>query len=215
MEGLNDRHLELVKVAQAVRQSEDNTNQALRRHTASFDKFRRESERSMAQLDERTRSLEVSTVELSHVVEGSQRSHKVVKSDLAQVRAQLEGQAGIRREAPGEAARATAPRDAGGRLQRLEEQVAKLEKSNTSDKTQTLLITQTLSDAISKNSDDLLHSRADFEAFDKAVKQLEFRLGQADKFHSEQVSKSEQLKERISKTEADTRMYMSKVTKRH
>lgn len=215
MEGLNDRHLELLKTVQATRQAEESCSQALRRYVSTFEQMKRESHRSLTTLDERTKGLEVTVVELSHAMDGSQRWQKVMKADWREVKGQLDGVFGAQRRTEGAADGAAAgmPRDVHGRLHKIEEQVMMLSKAVVQDSAKTSSAMQNLNDVVSKYSDELAHHRQSIESLDKAARQADSRLVQVERYGDEQAAKGEHLKELVRKTEGDIRLYVASVQK--
>jgi len=202
----------LVKSVSTTKQSDENTRQSLKRFSSTFDKQRREEERSFAQLDDRTKNIEISLVELNHNIDSGQRLNKTVKNEMLQVKSQLDNLFGAQR-ASSSGDGVSGPRDLQGRLGKIEDQVNKLDKSFISDKAQTLTIVHTLGDAITKNSEDQALSKADMEAVDKAAKLIGHRLTNAEKRDSELSLRQDQMKDLIGKNSSDLRSYIAQVQK--
>mmetsp|Transcript_72297 Transcript_72297/g.182298 ORF Transcript_72297/g.182298 Transcript_72297/m.182298 type:complete len:501 (-) Transcript_72297:167-1669(-) len=207
-EGHNDRHLDLVKIVQEIRQSDENTRQALRRFTSTFDKQRRETERSFAQVDDRTRNFEASLVEMQHSIDGNTKTQKTYKSDLAQIRALLDNYVGGQQrpqQGKSDSSSATPARDLQGRVAKVEEAVIKLGKSQTADKNQTLAIVQTLGDAISKNGEEVGKHAQELEGIEKSLKNQDHRLQKGEQKSLELGTRHERLRENLEKCDADLR----------
>mmetsp|Transcript_26814 Transcript_26814/g.56811 ORF Transcript_26814/g.56811 Transcript_26814/m.56811 type:complete len:508 (-) Transcript_26814:78-1601(-) len=214
MEGLNERHTEMIKALQDCRREEENVRQALKRLTSGYDQFKRESERSFTRLDERSKTLEASVVDLNHLCEGSSRMHKTVRNDLTQFKNQLDNLFGARQQVDSNSAKdMVGPRDLQGRLGKLEEQVVKLDRAMAADKTQTMNIIQGMGDNVTKQGQELHQNRQDLDALEKAICLADQRLDRGDKKDAELTNRCDNIKENLTKCDSDLRVYITQVQK--
>lgn len=89
-EGLQDRHLDLVKTMQEVKQSDENTRQAIKRFTAAVEKNRKDDQRATSGIEERMKNAEACLMDIQHRLEASSKTSKTAKKDVDQLKVTMD-----------------------------------------------------------------------------------------------------------------------------
>lgn len=206
-EGLNDRHLDLVKSVQDLKQADENTRQALKRFTATFDKQRKDDQRSFSQLDDRAKNLEAALIEAQHQSETGQKQGKATKAEVERLKQHLEALVGQQSGAQNglQNSSAVGPNDWQGRIGKIEDSLARVSKLTSTDKNQSLNVVQAVSDAMHKSTQDLAKVMGDIESLDKVVKNHDNRIMKLEHTGTELAANQQKMREQADRAEQDLR----------
>eukprot|EP00429_Kryptoperidinium_foliaceum_P102855 CAMPEP_0176259082 /NCGR_PEP_ID=MMETSP0121_2-20121125/38892_1 /TAXON_ID=160619 /ORGANISM="Kryptoperidinium foliaceum, Strain CCMP 1326" /LENGTH=480 /DNA_ID=CAMNT_0017598967 /DNA_START=19 /DNA_END=1457 /DNA_ORIENTATION=+ len=193
VEGLNDRHLDLVKSSQELRQADDAQAAALKRLASGAEKQRRDAERSLAQLDDRSKSLELAVLELQNADDKLAKAVKVAKQDAELHKSLIDQLHG------GKGDSGPRPADIHARMAKIEEMVGKLATALNTDRSSVQHNLQQLRDAVSQTLAGLAKNTSDCDQVDRAVKDHDRRLQKVDQRCSVAEGQAEKLKDQLAR----------------
>jgi len=202
LDGLNDRHLDLVKSTQELKQADEANKGAFKRITTTAERQRRDTERGFAQVDDRSKNLELAIIELQGADEKALKVIRATRQDVERNRStieQLMGEGGKL----GSASSGPKPSDVQGRVNRVEEMVGKLATALSTDSSGTQQSLQQLREAVAHNAAGMTKNASDYEHLDKMVKSQDHRLYKVEQRCGLIEGRSEKLKDQLERQESE------------
>jgi len=206
LEGFSDRHAELVKSAQELKQADEASKAALKRINSQVEKHRRDAERTFLQIDDRSKNMELAVVEVQGIEEKAAKAIKAIRQDVDRNRIiidQLMGEDG--KLGSMSATSGPKPSDVQGRVNKMEEMVGKLAGALSSDKSGMLHHFQQLRDTVALTSATAAKNASDYEHLDKAIKSQDHRLYKVEQRCGLMEGRADKLKDQVERQDADFR----------
>lgn len=217
-DGLNDRHLQLMSSMQQVRQSDENTRSMLKRHVATFDKQKKDVQRSFALIEDRLKSAEAMLLDTSHKAHSNTKTLKTMSNDLRKVLGEMGEMSDMqhmgaktdshnpeatqkvvqKQETPAERFQ--------GRIGRIEEGIAQLQRTIQIEKDTGAGHRKDLDEFVKKAVSEVRENSLHIELLNKNTKSHEEKILRSETKLTQHESNIDKVAKRVEKVDSDARL---------
>jgi len=205
----------MVTQLQQLRVSDENTRSAMKRHISSFEKTRKDDQRSFMLVDGRLKSVEEMLLECTGKVQKHSKNMKILTADMKHITGELGGVMGMQQEKeqkdesnPEEARRNSVVSHAEAltsRFGRLEEAVNQLTKSQSFEKEAIAKRHKEVADLSVKTAAEMKDATLALDGFQKNQRLLEDRVMRSETRIAQEETNMEKCQKQAEKFENDLR----------